>query len=150
MLNVDKPFDPPYSLMQDFPGAVNFRKVYVELGDPTGYQLASRYLEDYDHWRVLMKCKWFVAAKEKWDEELDAKLSSEGLAVVRMFADGIEGVAPAVQLQAAKYLSDKLYRKAKAAVRGRPSKEEIAGKLKEATSETADIADDLARIRSVK
>lgn len=151
MINDSKPFDPPYSLMNDYPGVVNLRKVYVSLGDPSGYKLAAAYLEDYDHWRVLMKCKWFVSAKEKWDEELDAKLSAEGLNVIRSISDGFEGLSPAVQLQAAKYLADKAYRKDKApAPRGRPSKEEVAGILKQTVNESSDIADDLARIRSVK
>lgn len=143
--------DPMFTLHHDRPGLINLRRVYVELGDPTGYQLATRYLEDYSHWLMLNKCSWFAEAKEQWDIELDAKLSSEGLAAIRMYSDGVEDVSPAVQLQAAKYLADKNYRKmSKAPSRGRPSKEEVAGNLKVETVHAAQLADDLSRIRLVK
>lgn len=149
---------PMYSLYYDYTDEEtgkpipNFRKEYVRLGDPTGYKLAELYLEDYDHWEFLMKCKWFVEAKEQWDRELDAKLTADGMDAVRLIADGVEGVAPAVQLSAAKFLATKAYRnkaddKPK---RGRPSKEEIAGNLKQASEDEKAFADDLKRITLVK
>lgn len=149
----DRLIEPPYTLMHDVKGKVNFRKIYVELADPTGYQLAIRYLEDFDHWRLLMKSPWFREAKAIWDEELDAKLKSEGMAAIRLFADGVEGVAPAVQLQAAKYLAGLEHRKKPATekpTRGRPSKAEVQGELKRTASDNADIAADFDRIRLVK
>ena len=141
-----------YTLMHDYPGLVNFRRVYVQLADPTGYKLSQLYLEDYDHWTLLMKASWFREAKEAWDKELDAKLASEGLSTIRMFSDGIEGVAPALQLQAAKYLANLEHKKVpkEASKRGRPTKEEVAGELKTQTQEAATFADDAARIRLVK
>jgi len=148
----DRLIKPMFTLHHDQPGLINFRKVYVALGDPTGYKVSQEYLEDYSHWELLMKSPWFREAKEVWDRELDAKLSSEGLTAIRAFADGIEDVPPALQLQASKYLADKQYRKVlkEAPARGRPSKEEVTGELKKAVADTADIASDLARIRSVK
>lgn len=147
----DRVSEPRFTLMTDKPGLVNFRKAYVQLGDPSGYQMAQRYLEDYDHWRLLMRSPWFKAAKVLWDEELDAKLSSEGMQAIRELADGGEHVPVATQLSAAKYLADKTFRKAPSvASRGRPSKEEVAGNLKQATAETADTAADAARIRLVR
>lgn len=151
MLTADRMIEPMYTLYDDRPGLINFRRVYVELADPTGYQVAVRYLEDYAHWEMLMKSVWFREAKEAWDRELDAKLKSEGLSAIRMFADGIEGVSPAVQLQAAKYLADTSYKPKQAlSRRGRPSKEEVQGELKQQASAAADIASDLERIRLVK
>lgn len=143
--------EPLFSLHQDRPGLVNLRKVYVELGDPTGYALATRYLENYDHWLLLMKCSWFKAAKEAWDVELDAKLKSEGMSAIRAISDGIEGVQASVQLSAAKYLANLEHRKERgaAAKRGRPSAAEVEGELKRTARETSDIENDLARIRAV-
>lgn len=143
---------PMYTLHSDREGLVNFQREYVRLGDPSGYQLAQLYLEDYNHWLLLLKSPWFRKAKEIWDVELDAKLSSEALATIRSYADGIEGVSPAVQLAAAKYLSDlSAKRSAKgSATRGRPSKEEVAGNLKAATISASELEGDLARIRAVR
>lgn len=141
----------PYSLIGDYDGKVNFRKVYVSLGDPTGYKLASLYLEDYDHWRLLMKCRWFVEAKAIWDLELDAKLASEGLATIRTIADGDETIPASVSLSAAKYLANRDYRKgANGPAVGRPSREAVEGEIKRQAADAATVADDLARIKLVK
>ena len=146
--------EPMFTLHHDKEGLINLRRSYVALGDPTGYKLAQLHLEDYSHWQLLMKCPWFKEAKEIWDMELDAKLASEGLDIIRQHADGFEGLSPAVQVTAAKYLADKAYKKASAPAskngRGRPSKEEVEGNLKLDTLAAKELEDDLARIRLVK
>jgi hypothetical protein len=145
--------DPMYTLMHEERGLPCFRKLYLEFADPSGYELATRYLEDYNHWELLLRSPWFAEAKEVWDRELDAKLASEGMAAIRSFAHGSEDVNPAVQLSAAKYLADKAFRKtpkAPAVARGRPSKAEVEANLKSETQSARDIADDLARIRGVR
>lgn len=143
--------EPIYALHRsDLPGITNFGRVYVQLGDPTGYKVSNVLLEDFSHFNLLMRSEWFREAKAIWDAELEAKLASEGLDAIRMFADGIEGVAPAVQLTAARYLADKGWQKKEAPKRGRPSKEEVKGELKRSVEEEQGIADDLARIRKVK
>lgn len=155
----DRLIEPMFTLQVDKPGLVNFRKAYVEMADPTGYKMGMRYLEDFAHWQMLMKSPWFRDAKERWDVELDAKLAGEGLATIRAYADGIEGVSPAIQFQAAKYLANNLYRGSNASAaappytgkkRGRPSKEEIEGNLKIETADAQTLAADLDRIRLVK
>jgi len=147
--------DPMFTLHHDKEGLINLRKAYVSLGDPTGYKLSQVYLEDFSHWQLLMKCPWFKEAKEVWDLELDAKLASEGLDAIKTYADGVEGVSPAVQLTAARYLADKAYKRSgkpqsSGAGRGRPSKEEVEGNLKAETASAAEVAKDLDRIRLVK
>lgn len=141
--------EPMYTLMHERRGLPCFRHIYVALADPTGYELAVRYLEDYNHWEQLMKCTWFREAKEVWDRELDAKLTSEGMKVIRFLAEGNETTPVATQLTAAKYLADKAFRKIvkEAPKRGRPTKEEVAGNLTVETQSAREIADDLARIR---
>lgn len=141
--------DPLYTLMHERHGLPCFRKLYVAFGDPTGYQLATEYLEDYNHWELLLKSSWFREAKEVWDRELDAKLASEGMRTIRAISDGVEGSPLAVQLTASRYLADKAYRKDNSAPakRGRPSKAEVAGNLERETQSARDIAADLARIR---
>ena len=143
--------EPMYTLYEDKGDLPNFRKLYVQMGDPTGYALAQAYLEDYSHWNLLMKSAWFREAKEVWDAELDAKLKSEAMTAIRQLANGGDEVPIASQLNAAKYLANGEHRKAQQAkpVRGRPSKEEVTGNLKQMSADEASIADDLKRIRSV-
>lgn len=152
--NDQKKIDPLFTLHINKPGLINFRQRYVALGDPTGYKISQQLLEDYSHWQLLMKCPWFREAKEIWDAELDAKLASEGLDAIKTYADGVEGVSAAVQLQAARYLADKAYKASSkadsASKRGRPSKEEIEGNLKADVASAAEVAKDLDRIRLVK
>jgi hypothetical protein len=145
--NVYKTIDPMFTLYQDKPGLVNFRKEYVKLGDPTGYKLANAYLEDFSHWQLLMKAPWFKKAKAVWDLELDAKLKSEAMEAIKLIADS-GSVSPAVQLQAAKFLANLEHRKQpkQDSTRGRPSKEEVEGELKRQTEDSKTIEADMARI----
>jgi len=149
---VDLPIDqrviePKYSLYRDKPGLINFGKAYVEARDPTGYAVSQELLYDYSHWQTLLRCKWFLAAKEVWDRELDAAIASEGMAKIRqLLADGL----PAQQLAAAKYLANREYRKDKSATKGRPSNDQIAKEAARQAEFDRELADDAKRIRLVK
>jgi hypothetical protein len=140
-------FTPIFSLHKDKEGLINFGKVYVEEGDPTGYQLTQRILDgEYNLWTTLMSCRWFVAAKAIWDRELDAKLVSEGMKEIRTLAkDGL----PAQRLAAAKFLATKSYRKDGAASKGRPKQDDIDKAAKDLAATERDIIEDLKRIKGV-
>lgn len=139
--------DPFFSLYKDREGLINFGKKYVELRDPTGYAVSQELLGDYNLWTVLMNCRWFVAAKEIWDKELDAALASEAMTKIReLLTDGL----PAQQLAAAKYLANKEYRKDKSSSKGRPSNAEIAKQAREQAEIEKALAADFKRIKAVK
>ena len=139
--------DPAFTLYRDKPGLINFGKKYVELRDPTGYAVSQELLGDYSHWQTLMRCKWFLAAKESWDRELDAALASEAMAKIRtLLADGL----PAQQLAAAKYLANREYRKDKAATKGRPSNDQIVKEAARQAEYNRELEEDAKRIRLVK
>lgn len=139
--------EPPFTLHTDKEGYINFGKAYVEDGDPSGYKTAMRLLGDYDYWKFLMKVAWFREAKAEWDETLDAKLSGEGMAKIREIANSEDRGA----LAAAKFLATLEYRKEKAeAKRGRPSKDELEGKLNEMAAEERELEEHAKRIRLVK
>lgn len=148
---VDMPIEsrivgPFFTLTRDREGLINFGKEYVDCGDPTGYKVAQKLFDgDYTLWTVLMQCRWFVAAKELWDKELDAKLKSEGLDKVRELLR--DGLAPQ-QLAAAKYLANQEYRKDRAAGKGRPKREDVDRAAKELAASEKEVADDMARIRN--
>lgn len=150
---IDLPIDgrllpsPPFSLHKDKPNCINFGRAYVEERDPTGYKVATKYLGSYSHWQALLSCRWFVAAKELWDKEMDAMIQSEALDQIGiLMSDGL----PAQRLAAAKYLANKEYRKDKLATKGRPRQVDIDRAARDMAATDKDIADDLKRIQIAK
>src|SRR5690348_9274115 len=43
---------------------------FLELEDPTGMKLAKKWLGGWDHFKDLMKCKWFQESFAEWQDEL--------------------------------------------------------------------------------
>lgn len=138
---------PMFSLYRDREGLINLGKVYVKCADPSGYKVAQELFDgDYTLWTVLMGCRWFVAAKEVWDRELDAKLYSEGMEEIRTLAkDGM----PAQKLAAAKFLATKAYRKDNSASKGRPSRQDVDRAAKDLAATELDLEADLKRIKGI-
>lgn len=137
--------DPPFSLYRDHPGCINARKTFVEEGDPTGYKWAMKYLGDWEHWCVLLKCTWFKEALTEWQKELEAKLQSEAMDRIRAIA---QDETDKSGLVAAKYLADKAWKDKKTpSTRGRPSAAEITGELKRQAQDKAVEDEDAARIQ---
>lgn len=134
-----RPIEPVFSLYSDRPGLVNARKTFVALGDPTGYRWCMEYLGDWEHWKKLMKCPWFVKAFDAWNDELNIKLRSEAMDVIRAIANE-EGNKSA--LPAARYLAEL----DKTAKRGRPGKAEITAEAKKLAEASQDQNDDMQRI----
>lgn len=146
---IDKPL---YTLNDDVDGYINFRRAYVMDMDPTGYKTATRLLENFDHFTLLMKCPWFVKAKEEWDKEIAAKMEAEATDKLRAILMDDE-CKTTEQISAAKVLLGKaktISKDATVSKRGRPSKEEVQGALAEEVRLTKEEQDDLARIRIVK
>ena len=133
---------PVFSLHEDKPGLINARATFVALDDPTGYLWAVKYLGDYNHWKELMKAKWFRDAYIQWREELELKLQTQGLLVMKELA---ENGNP----QAAKFLANKEWNK-NTSGRGRPSKVEIQGALREEVRKATVEDEDMVRIGLVK
>lgn len=138
----ERVIEPVFSLYFDREGLVNFGKEYIKDADPSGYTTAIRLLGDYGHWNHLLKAKWFRDAVETWNEELDAKLYSEGMAKIRELAKSDEKSA----LAAARFLATQGYKDKTATKRGRPSKIEVQGALKQAREEAEGLEEDGKRI----
>jgi len=136
--------NPPFTLYNDKPGLVNGRTTFVDMGDPTGYTWAMKYLGDYEHWLKLCNCNWFKPALEVWQNELKQKVRSRALERIRTIQDkGSESQS----LAAAKYLAGFEWEKGS---RGRPSKAEVAGELKKQVQLLEAEDDDYNRIKLVK
>ncbi len=138
--------DPPFTLYQEKPDHVYFGREYVLDADPTGYKTSVRLLGTFAYWKHLLKAGWFRDAVAEWNEELDAKLKAEAMDKIREISGGDDAKA----LNAAKFLATHEYRKNEVAKRGRPSKEEIAGRLTQDAADEKALAADAERIRLVK
>lgn len=93
----------------------DWRKKYVELSDPTGYQAAMELLGDWDHWQLLCENKRFAEHLAKWNLEVEAKLRSAGVVQLMKQSKGPQGTAAARWLAEAGFVErDKRKKKDKA------------------------------------
>lgn len=139
----DRSIEPAFSLHIKRPDLICMREEYVKDGDMSGYKTSTRLLGDFGYWKHLMRAGWFRDAVKEWNEELEAKLYSEGLEKIRTIANSNDKGA----LAAAKYLADRQFKlEKKTNQRGRPSNEEIQGKVNEMARELTDHEADAERI----
>lgn len=131
--------EPVFTFFDTKKGYINGQETFLELGDPTGYAWALKYLGDYNHWVRLMKTSWFPEVVAVWKEHLATKLRSDALWKVREIASGDSTQA----LAAAKYLAEEGWIKS---TKGRPSQEAINKELKQLTKAAQAEDDDAVRI----
>ena len=92
----------------------DWRKVYVDIADPTDYEAALVLIGSWEHWLALVANKQFAAELEKWRAEVDVKLKSEALTELKKQSRSDKGTA------AAKWLAENGYNPKKV---GRPRKD---------------------------
>ena len=117
-----------------------YRK-YMEIGDPTEYQVAQRLFGSWDHWQALCKAKWFSDELTGWREELQVRMESQRFIEMELRSQKDD----ATGIQATKWLADR-YGEKSTAKRGRPSKAEKESHLKRLAKETEQLEDDSKRI----
>jgi hypothetical protein len=133
---------PVYTMKgEDSDGLPSFKRLYLEIADPTDYRQATLLLGGWDHWQVLLGSKWFSDYIADLRAELDIKLRSEG--VLKMLSSLYAADVSRAQV-AAKYFADQAY-KAKRKP-GRPSKEDVARQAREIAESDRRIRDDAARL----
>jgi hypothetical protein len=119
---------------------ISLYEKYMEIGDPTEYQVAIRLLGSWDHWTALCSAKWFQEHVIGWREELKIKLDSERYYEAKRLAN-------ARSLPATKFLAERWGEEEKEVKkRGRPSKEEKATHLRRLQQESEDLTADAERI----
>jgi len=118
----------------------SIRKLYVEMGDVHEYNFATTYFASWKHWNKMLDSPRVRPYIDDWRAELAAKIQSDNLKRMQtMAADGDK--------QAVRYLADRGWEGAPVPKkRGRPSKEEVAGELKQSAREAQRIEDDFNRI----
>jgi hypothetical protein len=113
---------------------------YMEIGDPTEYQVALRLLGSWDHWQALCKSKWFMELLTGWRSELKVRMESD-----RYFEMVGKVHDEKIGTQATKWLADR-YGEKSVLKRGRPSKAEKDAHLKRLTSEQDETKEDAQRL----
>ena len=122
---------------------ISMYRKYLEIADPTEYQVAIRLLGSWDHWQQLLKSKWFNEYVQSWREELKVKMASE------RYFEMLENVKDSKTTVAATKWLEARYGQAKnTPKRGRPSNDEVANNLKEQAELDKELIEDLARIQT--
>lgn len=118
-----------------------FREAYLRHGDLTGAAAAVELFGTTEQLEYLLKkAQWFREAFGRMKKELEQRLIAKAQQKILEIMDG-EG---ATALSAAKYIHSSL--NTNGTTRGRPSKEEVSGKLKELTKAAYEDDADLERI----
>lgn len=126
----------------DIDGYPSLYKKYMDIADPTEYQVAIQLFGSWAHWQQLASTKWFREYLDDWRKELQVKLDSQ------RYHEMVTNIAdPKTTVAATKWLADRYGTgEDKASKRGRPSKEEVANNMKRLTREKQDTSEDAARI----
>lgn len=111
----------------DYEGYRSLKQIYMELADPTEGKISTEVLTSLKLWQSLCKTPWFKPLVEEWREELERKLKAE--AVAKLVQQSSTSPAAAQFLAKGRWKEE----------RGRPSKEEKEGHLKEQSRQDDDI-----------
>lgn len=132
--------DPVFTLYQERSGYICGQQSFIDVGDPTGYLWALKYLGDYTHFLKLMGTSWFPEVFQKWQEALSTKLKAEAVLRIQNIAS-----TPGPQaLAAAKFLAEEGWKPK--ATKGRPSKSMMDQELKKMSKEALQQTEDAERI----
>ncbi len=121
-------------------GLPSFRRLYLEIADPTEYRQASELVGGWAHWQALNQSRWFDEFITPIREELEIKLRSEALlAAYMIIGSGKQG-----ELQAAKFFAEGKYKPSRG--RGRPSKADIESEVRKQAAINSRIRGDMERL----
>ena len=143
----------PVFTLEDFheESLPSFKRLYVDICDPSEYNVAMFLLGSWEHWTKLIECSWFKPIIKECREELDAKIRS--LAVAQIVTDGKGAFSEATRLAANKFLATGQYLQGvekdipkNISKRGRPSSLEVERRMQEILTEEADLNSDYSRI----
>lgn len=117
----------------------SIHRLYIEMGDPTEYQFAMEYFHSWQQWLKICNSNAMRPHVDKWRDELEVKLRSQG--VRKMIHNSAGSTKDAAT--AAKWLADRGWNKRKA---GTPSKAEVERQTKIAAGIEAEIEKDAERM----
>jgi len=128
----------------DHEGYPSLYRLYMELDDPTEWEVAQKLVDGWEHWEQLCSCTWFKPFIERWRKELELRMKSRALAKIKQEAK----TGSKESFGANKYLLEKGWEPKEGSRngRGRPSKDEIR-KAAEAIAQTSSqLSEDYKRL----
>lgn len=138
-------YDPVFTLKEyDYKGCLSLRRKYLEIADPTEYEFAKRMFASWEHWDRIKDVPWFNELLEDWRKELNVKLNSEMYHNMKQVVD--KDPCSSLGVGATKFIHDNYVKRKAAPKRGRPTKEEVKGAVKQAAKSKSEYEDDAARI----
>ena len=133
----------------DHKGHISLYRKYMEIADPTEYEVARQCLGSWKHWKNLTNAGWFKAYLDEWRKELDNRIKAESAKIAQELAKSSK--SDATRFQAAKWLADRGYdpepkTKTTKQKRGRPSNDEVMGELRKELEKHKDLSEDWDRL----
>lgn len=117
----------------------SIHQAYLEMADPTEYSFAMKYFHSWQHWLKISNAAIIKPHIEKWRDELEVMLRSQGIRKLIKTSEGNSKDS----VSASRWLADRGWNKRKA---GAPSKEEVIRQQKIAASIESEIEKDAKRI----
>lgn len=118
----------------------SLKRLYLEMEDAGEYEFATTYLLGWKHWQRLCENKQVAKHIEEWRYELELKLRSEAIKLIRAKAVSEKGI------NAAKWLAERGWDKRGA---GRPTKAEVDHERKFQADVVNLFDEDLKRIEGL-
>lgn len=73
-----------------------WRKVYVDVADPTGYRAMEILIGDWEHWKLIVSNQTIAPLVDEWNDEVNTKLRSEAVAHLRRLASTKDSAAKCI------------------------------------------------------
>jgi len=128
----------------DHEGYPSLYRLYMELDDPTEWEVAQQLMDGWEHWEMLTNCTWFKPTVERWRKELQLRMMSKAL--VRIKSEAKTGSRES--FGANKYLLEKGWvpKETTGHGRGRPTKDEIRKAADELARADNQLTEDYKRL----
>jgi hypothetical protein len=123
-------------------GYPSLYQLYMDLDDPTEWEVAQSLMDGWEHWEMLCKCTWFKPYIDRWRKELELRMKSKALARIKSEAK----TGSKESFGANKYLLEKGWEPKEGSSRGRPSKEEIKKAANEIARTSEQLTEDYKRL----
>lgn len=117
---------------------LSFKRLFIELGDPTWYTQATTLLGGMKHWQKCLNTRVLSGLIEECQEELEWKMRSEALKKATQVANSDSSQA----FNAQKYLAEKGWEPKK----GRPTKAQIEKEARIKAKTDQEVHDDMKRV----
>lgn len=145
-VSYERPENVMYTIKRvDYKGYPSLYRLYMALEDPMEFEFANTFFDSYEHWEQICATMWFKEYIYQWRKELELKLRSKALRVIRAIAENGNGNKA---FEANKFLLADGWQKSSKTDnnRGRPSKAEIQKASRDIAEEASSFREDFNRL----